>query len=315
MGHVIRTGETVVTMDVGLDDRYVEGRPGTQSELAVPIVSNGEVIGALNLESNRLGAFCGADAEMLEAFAVAAAICIEKAMLHRQVVEKHRIEQQLKIGREVQVSLLPAGAPHVAGYDIAGLNLPTWEIGGDYFDYLPLGEDRLGLVIADVCGKGVPAALLMATFRAALRAEARREQDLASVIEAVHLTVVESLDSSRFVTAVYGELNTRTGAFTYVNCGHNPPMVLRADGRLERLPTGRRAIGMFGSVPAPVAQVTLEEGDTLLLFTDGVVDLTDEDSAEFGDARAARVLASSAAALRGGDDWRTGRGDPRARRA
>lgn len=295
VGHVIRTGETVVAPDVSLDERYIDGRAGTRSEIAVPIISNGQVIGALNLESGQLGIYSETDAELLEAFAVAAAISIEKSVLHRQVIEKHRIEQQLKLAHEVQASLLPAGAPFVSGYDIAGFNLPAWDVGGDYFDYFPLTDGRLGIVIADVSGKGVPAALLMATFRAALRSEVRKDRPIPAIIEDVHNMLAESMDTSQYVTAVYGTLDPRSGAFTYVNCGHSPPMLIRAGGRREFLPTGRRALGMFGSDPAATCAVHLGAGDTLLLYTDGVVELTDARDIEFGAARLGRVLTESAA--------------------
>jgi phosphoserine phosphatase RsbU/P len=295
VGHVVRTGEVVIAPDVGQDARYVEGRTGTRSEIAVPIVSNAEVIGALNLESDRLDAFKARDAELLEAFAVAAAISIEKSVLHRQVIEKQQLEQQLRLAQQVQASLLPAAAPVVAGYDIAGFNVPAWDIGGDYFDYLPLPDGRLGVVIADVSGKGVPAALLMATFRAALRSEVRKDRPISAVIEDVHEILVESMDTSRFVTAVYGILDPRLGAFTYVNCGHNPPMLLRASGDREILPTGRAALGMFCSEPAESCTVHLGARDTLLLYTDGVVELTDASDAQFGSARLGRVLSDAAA--------------------
>jgi len=295
VGHVIRTGETVVAPDVSCDPHYIEGRVETRSEIAVPIVSNAEVIGALNLESNDLDAFSVADAELLEAFAVAAAICIEKTVLHRQVVEKRLMEQHLKIAREVQASLLPAVAPLLDGYDIAGLNLQAWDIGGDYFDYFPLDDGRLGLVIADVSGKGVSAALLMATFRAALRTEVRRNQPIPVVIEEVHRTLVESMDTSRFVTAVYGILDPGLGTFTYTNCGHNPPVLLRRQGAQEFLRTGRRAVGMLDSQPTPTCLVTLAPGDTLVFYTDGVIEVGDAGEAEFGTAGLARVLAESAA--------------------
>lgn len=295
IGHVIRTGETVIATDVARDPHYIEGRPDTRSELAVPILSNGEVIGALNLESDRLDAFSAADAELLEAVAIAAAISIEKAILHRQIVEKQRMEQQLQTAREVQTSLLPAHPPSVPGYDIAGLNLPTWDIGGDYFDYFPLADGRLGLVIADVSGKGLSAALLMATFRAALRTEVRKSRSIPAVIDDVHLTLVESMDTSRFVTAVYGVLDPGSATFNYVNCGHNPPILLRASGQREVLPAARWAIGMLGSSQVEPATVSLGAGDTLLLYTDGVVELTDAKLAEFGEDRLARVLSEYAA--------------------
>lgn len=294
VGHVIRTGEVVVAPDVSVDPHYVEGRADTRSEIALPIVSNDEVIGALNLESNRLGAYSRDDVELLEAFAVAAAISIEKAMLHKEVLEKHLLDRQLKIAHEVQEGLLPSGPPVVAGYDIAGLNLPAWDIGGDYFDYLPLAGSRLGLVLADVSGKGVPAALLMATFRAALRSAVRHDRPIADTIEDVHRTLTESMDSSRFVTAVYGVLDPEASTFSYVNCGHNWPMLLRAGGAVESLRTSRRAIGVFGSEPARVSTVRLAEGDVLLLYSDGVVEVADERDEPFGDGRLASALAAFA---------------------
>jgi len=215
-------------------------------------------------------------------------------VLHREVMEKHRIDQQLRLAHEVQASLLPANAPVLAGYDIAGVNVPAWDIGGDYFDYFPHRDGRLGVVIADVSGKGVPAALLMATFRAALRSQVRKNRPIPAVIEDVHCLLVESMDTSRYVTAVYGILDPRAGTFTYVNCGHSPPMLLRARGDRELLRTGRRALGMLGTDRAAECTVHLAESDTLLLYTDGVVELTGAGDAEFGEARLGRVLSDAA---------------------
>jgi sigma-B regulation protein RsbU (phosphoserine phosphatase) len=291
VGHVIRTGEVVVASDVRESPHYIEGRSGTRSELAVPILINGQVIGALNLESNRSAAYSDADAELLQAFAVAAAIGIEKARLHQEVVEKHLIDQQLRIAREVQGGLLPAAPPELADYDIAGLNVPAWDIGGDYFDYLPLDANRLGLAVADVAGKGVGAALLMATFRAALRSEVRRNPPLPDLVREIHQTLLDSMDDSRYVTSIYGELDTRTGTFAYVNCGHNPPIVVRSTGEWCRLPVGNRAIGMFGFDPEIAEPVTLGIGDVLVLYTDGVIEASNADGLEFGEDRTGRLVA------------------------
>lgn len=295
VGHVIHTGERVIAPDVTRDPRYVVGRPTTRSEIAVPIISNAEVIGALNLESDRLGAFTVADAELLEFFAAAAAIAIEKAILHRQVVEKQRMDQQLRLARHVQTSLLPAHAPVVEGYDVDGVNLPTWEIGGDYFDYIPLEDGRLGLVIADVSGKGVSAALLMATFRAALRTAVRQERRVPNVIQRVEQILLESMDGARFVTALYGVLEPRSGRFTYANCGHNPPILLRARGGRAVLSRGRPALGMVPGLPFDrAATITIAPGDTLVLYTDGVIELNNADLEEFGEVRLEAVLRSAA---------------------
>jgi sigma-B regulation protein RsbU (phosphoserine phosphatase) len=304
IGHVVHTGETVIAPDVRLDPRYVAGRPTTRSELAVPIVSEAGVIGCLNLESDRAGAFSRDDAELVEFFASAAALSIEKALLHRQVLDKQRIEDQLRLAREVQSGLLPGVPPDLPGYDIAAVALPTWAIGGDYYDYVSLGEGRLGLVVADVSGKGIPAALIMATFRAALRTEMRRQADLAAVAAQLNRAVLESGDASRFVTAVCGVLEAASGRLTYVNCGHNPPLLLRGTGGRDELQQGGPALGLFDEAAFEAGSAVLEPGDRLVLYTDGVVEPTDDADREFGTERleaAARETAGrpAAEALRG----------------
>jgi sigma-B regulation protein RsbU (phosphoserine phosphatase) len=210
------------------------------------------------------------------------------------VLEKLRIENQLRIARDVQASLLPAGPPEVAGYDIAAVNLPTWEIGGDYYDYLPLSDGRLGIVVADVSGKGVPAALIMATFRAALRTELRRERRLLDVMEEINRILLESSGTTRFVTAVYGILEPARGRFTYVNCGHNPPLLLGVGGGRTELDRGGPALGVIGEARFEEAAVTLGPGETLALYTDGVVELSDAQGAEYGLDRLEGQLRASA---------------------
>jgi serine phosphatase RsbU (regulator of sigma subunit) len=293
IGHVIRTGEKVVAPDVTRNPYYVEGRAATHSEIAVPIVLQGTPIGALNLESDTLGEYDERDVDVLDFFAEAAAISIEKAMLHRQLLEKKRIEDQLHIAQEVQSRLLPSDPPALAGYDIAGLSLPTYDIGGDYFDYFPVAGGGLGLVIADVSGKGIPAALIMATFRALLRTHARRDADAARVVQAVNAQLVESVGLPAFVTAVYGVLDAATGRFAYANCGHNPPLVVRATGRVDLLGSSGPFLGVFAQAEHESGEAVLEPGDRLVLFTDGVVDTFHADGTEFGVDRLADTIRRS----------------------
>lgn len=290
IGHVIHTGLPVAAPDVRLDPHYVAGRPGTMSEVAVPITINGAVIGALNLESDRLETYSEADAGELSFFAAAAAIAIEKAVLHHQVMEKQRLDHHLALAREVQASLLPSCAPQVRGYDLHGINVPTMDIGGDYFDYLPLENGRLGIVVADVSGKGIAAALIMATFRAALRLEARRARLVTGVVERVNRLLLDSIGPSRYVTALYGILDPATGAFDYVNCGHNPPMLLRADGSRALLDRGRPALGMPVHGSREAGRVRLEPGDMLAIYTDGVVEPFAPSGDEFGETRLEALL-------------------------
>jgi serine phosphatase RsbU (regulator of sigma subunit) len=285
IGHVVRTGETVRVDDVRQDPRYVAGRARTRSELAAPILTESGIVGCLNVESDRERAFSTGDAELLAFFTSAASLSIEKALLHRQVLDNQRLEDQLRVAREVQAGLLPMGPPRLPGWRLAGRSVPTWAIGGDYFDYVPLGDGRLALVIADVSGKGIPAALIMATFRAGLRHELRRRPDPAAVAVELNRALLESRDAARFVTTVCGVLDPATGRLDYVNCGHNPPLVLRGDGRTHLLAAGGPALGLFPETAVEPEGTTLALGDRLVLYTDGVVELADDADVEFGLAR------------------------------
>jgi serine phosphatase RsbU (regulator of sigma subunit) len=290
VGHVIRTGAPVIAPDVSRNPYYVEGRARTRSEIAVPIVVGPEAVGALNLESDRPAAYDETDLETLRFFADAAAISIEKAMLHRQVLKRSWVESQLRLAHEIQSRLLPGTPPRLPGYDIAATSLPAYDVGGDYYDYIPLSHDRLAVAVADVAGKGIPAALMMATFRALLRTHLRADLDLLELIDAVNRSLVESVGLPAFVTCVLGVLDLPTGRFAYANCGHNPPVIVRTAGEAEELVSGGHFLGAFEDARPETGQADLAVGDTLLLFTDGVVDASPGNDEEFGVERIAQTV-------------------------
>ncbi len=293
IGHVIRTGRSVIAPDVRLDRRYVEGRPQTMSEIAVPLTSNDRVIGALNLESDRLFTYSQDDIEVLHFFAHAAGIAVEQAILHNQLIEKRRIENQLRIAREVQISLLPDSPPDLPGYEFAAINLPTWEIGGDCYDYIKFPTGTVGVTIADVSGKGVPAALIMATFRAALRTQVRTDHELSHVMQAVNNLLLESIGRAAFVTSVYGLFTPENGSFVYCNCGHNPPLLVNREAETKRLSCGGPALGVFHDAQFEMEAVQINPGDVLMLYTDGVVEVMDDQGHEFGEERLELILRNS----------------------
>jgi sigma-B regulation protein RsbU (phosphoserine phosphatase) len=295
VGYTMRTGCSVVCADIRCDPRYVEGRKKTLSEIAVPIIINQVIIGALNLESDRLGAFTDDDLEVLQFSANAAAASIERAILHDQVMEKRRIERQLEIARQVQAGLLPKRPPVLSGYDIAAIHLPTWEIGGDCYDYIELPNGRVGIAIADVSGKGVPAALIMATFRAALRTRVRYDLELAHVLQSVNRLLCESIASSAFVSAFFGILDPASGRFLYANAGHNPPLLLRPGQPCQTLDRGGPPLGVLETSLYEVGEVILEPSATLSLYTDGVVEVAEAGESEFGVERLEETLRDSAA--------------------
>jgi sigma-B regulation protein RsbU (phosphoserine phosphatase) len=170
LGSVALSGKPIISNDVRNDPVYVNARDHTRSEMVAPIISNDEVIGCFDLESDQLNAYSDDDLEVLMLLASQVAIIIEKVELHEQLIEKKRLQGQLEVARQVQLELLPPEDPALPGYDISAYNFPTEEVSGDYYDWVRLYEDQIGIVIADVSGKGVPAAILMAFLRASLRA-------------------------------------------------------------------------------------------------------------------------------------------------
>jgi sigma-B regulation protein RsbU (phosphoserine phosphatase) len=296
VGYAIRTGESVIIPDVRKDPRYVVGRQDTRSEIDVPLFLGERPIGALNLESDRVGAFGENDLVTLRFFADAAAITIERAILHQNLLEKEQLEGQLNTARAVQSHLLPSAAPQIPGYDIAGLSLPTYEIGGDYFDFIPLPGGQFGLAAADVSGDGVPAALVMSSFRALLRTYTRGELNPAQIVETINRTLPDFSGQSDFVSCFYAAFDPLAGRLTYVDCGHNPPIYLPHGGRPQALERSGPALGLFGGARFTASQLNLAPGDLLLVYTDGLVEARNA-AGEFFDAEILEPLLVQLAAL------------------
>lgn len=289
-GHVIRTGESVVAPDVRLDSRYVVGRASTLSEIAVPITVGERTIGALNLESDRRGAFGDGQLEALRFFAEAAAVAVDRAMLHRSLLEKQGLEAQLRVAHQVQSRLLPQGPPSVEGYDVAAVYIPSWELAGDYYDFFRLPGGRLGVVVADVAGKGVPAALIMATFRALLRAHVASGAALPEIATRLNGLLRDECRPHGFVTCFLAELEPPTGRLTYVNCGHVPPLLGGSGVGEAELSEGGPVLGVFEKAAYAARSATLEPGQTLVLLTDGVSEARRADGEELGAGRIRAVV-------------------------
>ncbi len=287
IGHVALTAEPMISHDVRNDAIYINARRETRSEMVAPIISNTEVIGVFDLESDQLNAYSDDDLQVLMLLASQVAIIIEKVMLHEQLIEKKRLEGQLEVARQVQLELLPARDPELAGYDISAYNYPTEEVSGDYYDWVKIFDDQIGLVIADVSGKGVPAALLMAFLRASLRAATHIGYSPHVSMAKVNYLLWESIERNQFVTAFYGILDATNRTLSYTNAGHNPPLLLDKDGNASFIDKGSLPLGMFRDTRYHEYYLTTEPGDVLLLYTDGVTEAQNSQGEEFGRARLA----------------------------
>src|SRR5712692_651687 len=280
IGHVAIRGKPFIAPDVSKEPRYINAR--ARSELIAPIISNDEVIGVFDLESDELNAYTNDDIEILMLLASQVAIIIEKVMLHDSMIEKQRLETQLEVARQVQLELLPARDPQLEGFDISAYNFPTEEVSGDYYDWVRIYDDQIGVAIADVAGKGVPAALLMAFLRASLRAATHIGYAPNISMTKVNYLLWESIERNQFVTAFYGILDATNRTLAYSNAGHNPPLLLDADGNAQFEERGGVPLGMFRDSRYYEYYVTIEPGQMLVLYTDGVTEAMNSSEEEYG---------------------------------
>ncbi len=293
IGYVIKTGESLIIDDVRNDTRYVVGRKQSLSEITVPILINNKAVGALDVESDTTSAFCETDLDLLKFFAEASAISIEKAILHQQLLQKEKLEEQLQIAKNVQSSLLPSDPPKLSGYDIDAVCIPTFEIGGDYFDYIRIDENKIGLVVADVSGDGVPAALIMAAFRALLRNQIRIVQEPHIVMNYLNKQVSGFCRKRDFITAFYGCINLKEHIFTYTNCGHNHPIVMDSSGKIDFLDKNGPSLNIVKNADYKSFSIKLNEGESVIFYTDGVTEIFNDIKEEYGLERLKQVLKCS----------------------
>lgn len=282
IGHVALSGKPFTSQDVRKEPRYINARARTRSEMVAPIISNNEVIGVFDLESDELNAYGKDDLEILMLLSSQVAIIIEKVMLHEQLIEKQRLETQLEIARQVQLQLLPPRDPQLEGFDISAYNFPTEEVSGDYYDWVRIYDDQIGIVIADVSGKGVPAALLMAFLRASLRAATHIGYAPHISMAKVNYLLWESIERNQFVTGFYGTLDATNRTMAYSNAGHNPPVLIDVDGSAHFEERGGVPLGMFRDSRYYEYYATIESGQMLVLYTDGVTEAMNSAGEEYG---------------------------------
>jgi sigma-B regulation protein RsbU (phosphoserine phosphatase) len=282
VGWVAEHREALIIPDVHADPRYLNARPGTRSEMGVPLVAESELVGVFNIESDAPNAFNERDLRLLSAFGNQTAIAIQRARLHDQAIEKRRMEEEIRIARRIQRRLLPSADPVFAGLDIAAFNHPSLEVSGDVYDFLEITSDQLGILVGDVSGKGIPAGILMATFQASMRAEIRNNYAISVILNKVNRLMHESIEETAFVTAVYGVFDRARRRLTYSNAGHNPPVLLRASGAVEWLREGGTVLGVWPDAEYTEAFVDLGPGDLLVFYTDGISEAVSPTGEMFG---------------------------------
>ena len=261
-------GLAVEAMQFGVSD-FVE-KPWTNSRL-LEILQKQVALGRERREARRMAA--------------EEARAREEALVHL-----HEQEREFAEARAIQEKLLPREIPQMPGYEIAAASQSARIVGGDYFDVLPFDEDAMGICIADVAGKGMPAALLMSNLQAAVRGLSSRSLSPNLLCARLNSVVYKNTASDRFITFFYAQLDGPAGRLHYANAGHNPPFLVRRDGTHERLTEGGGVLGVFAEQQFSSGTVQLAPGDRVILYTDGVTEACDPEGQEFGEERLLRIL-------------------------
>jgi sigma-B regulation protein RsbU (phosphoserine phosphatase) len=258
--------------------------------LAVPLAAGARVEGVLAIGERASGMpFSDEDRDFAQTLARQAMTALENARLLRLRDEKQRQDRELQIAREIQRGLFPTRRPEVPGFEVAAESRPCYEVGGDSYDWIPLGGGRLALVVADVSGKGTPASLLMASVHASVQALAGTAAP-ARLVERLNRFLFASTQPSRFVTLFYAELDAASRRLAFVNAGHVPPYRVTPDGRVSRLVDGGPALGLLADASYDVGELRLDPGDVVAIVTDGVTEARSPDESEFGDERVCEAL-------------------------
>ena len=277
--------------DEAVTDEERQALRTLDSQLLLPLALNRKLLGVLSLGPKQSEEpFSKTDLRLLDAVATQTGLALENSRLAAavtaEVAQRERMNRELEIAREVQERLFPQEYPPIEGLDYAGACRPARGVGGDYYDFIQLTTTELGIAIGDVSGKGIPAALLMASLRASLRGQTiRREDNLAQLMATVNQLVYESSSSNRYATFFYSQYDAASRRLAYVNGGHNPPMILRKGGDVIRLETGGPAIGLLPGCPYEQGVVQLQRGDVFLAFTDGISEAMNADDQEWGEDR------------------------------
>jgi sigma-B regulation protein RsbU (phosphoserine phosphatase) len=289
-GRSMLSQEPIVVEDLDADGVAVWTAPWLYAEkfrgmAVVPLIAEGHSIGSLVINHRQPRCLNEAELSLFRLMANQAAIAIEKARLHEEEIKRQRLEDEMNVGHQIQLGLLPETCPVIEGWEFAAFYRPARQVGGDFYDFFELAGDpmQLGLVIADVAGKGVPAALFMALSRSLIRTKSMSGRLPAGVLSRANRLIYNDSRSKLFLTAFYATLDLRTGWLAYANAGHNRPLWVHGEtGEIEELRAQGTVLGIFEHIELEQREAFIDPGDLIVLFTDGVTESMNEKDQLFG---------------------------------
>jgi serine phosphatase RsbU (regulator of sigma subunit)/pSer/pThr/pTyr-binding forkhead associated (FHA) protein len=303
---VLNSGSSVLVRDTSIDAALRERRSIVEQHIrtlmAVPLQTRDQIIGIIYVDSpSLLREFTKDDLSVLTVMANVAAIRIEQTRFAEIEQARQLLARDLEQAAEIQRSFLPSVAPFVRRLDLAGHNAPCRTVGGDYYDFFRYGESRVAMVLGDVSGKGMPASLLMMGLQARVQVLIEEPKSLAEAMTRLNRITSANCPSNRFISLFFCILDGDTGELTYCNAGHNPPLIVRKSGEVEEITGGGPVLGILDSVEYFEQRARLDEGDTLVIYSDGVTEASNTQGDEFETDRLGEAVlrsrAQSAAAI------------------
>ncbi len=271
--------------------RFIEKRADLKSILAVPLLLKNKLIGVVTLFNKKdESLFSDEDQRLLSIIAAQSAQVIENARLALREQTLIRVQEEMKLANRIQNDLMPKEIPQFKGYQLAGRSIPAKEIGGDYFDFVKMEDGSVAFCIADVSGKGLPAALLMANLQATLRGQAFLKASPTNCISFANNLLYTNTDSSKYATLFYGILNTKENIIKYCNAGHNPPFLFNNKSWSKRLDIGGVVVGMLPNFPFQEGNINMNKNDLLILYSDGVTEAMNAREEEFGEEKMLNII-------------------------
>lgn len=285
IGNVAATGLTRYAPDVSKDPHYIACEHGTNSELDIPLKVGDKVIGVFSVVHDELDAFSADQRRILEALCGHISVAVQNARAFRREREqREHMQRDSREARFIQESLLPRSSPYLPGFALEATTVPAGDVGGDWYDYIDLGDDRWGVVLADVSGKGMAAALLMSATRGVLRALAQTAHSPAEILSRLNCTLKDDFPAGRYVTMVYGILDPKQHTFTFANAGHPHPVLIQ--GNEAQLVDGVSGLPLgLGDSVYTDRVVPLQRGVKLVMYSDGISEAENSDEEEFGTRR------------------------------
>ncbi len=294
VGWMLKNQKPLLTNNLAEDERFkgVEKESAQiRSLLAVPLTLKNKIIGIICVFNKKDDSdFTLDDQRLLAIIAIQSAQTIENARLYEEERKLQSLEEDLRTARRIQQSLLPKENPQLPGIEMVGISIPAKEVGGDYYDFIPIDDEHLGIAVADVAGKGTPAALLMSNLQACLRGQAVINRSVKDTVTKANLMLSRFMDAGKFITLFYGILNIKDKTFTYTNAGHNYPFLLDKDAKVKMLKQGGTVLGILKSAIYEEETIGLEPGSLLLLYTDGITEAFNEKDEMFEEEKLLKLL-------------------------